>query len=574
MVWYFLLLMGMMVLIERARARRRAAGREQPQPQPAGAAGRNRDFRTNFEAAGLESAFLQPERPSIPRPPRPAPPPPAARVSESMSVVLRRQIPPRDEAPRSWLGGLPMLPDGIEWPRGINPERKDQGAVPLHFVAQIACADLPPELWGGLGPRSGWLRLFLNNNTCDCSDRGVWELIHSEELGSECQPPADLPVIHDGTYTGVSAWNRSHAVYPRWPVDLVSFGNTLRHEDQRSWPTPDAFETQLYPGQEVQRDPHKLPKLPPFARRVLDQALRAMVGSLREPVRDYPPSEAMCTQLASPTNWDLILTAPAERHARANARWIAEEAKRRGVEALSEAEQQAYLANEPNRVQALAALQVELDELRALLRECPTAEALLARREAGWAERLAWRGEVADWLEEWLGEIDPATLDQPLTPADRERLTMLEGAPPHVYWHVDQHRGFGEEPSYVGPRKVENSAWAQFTTQCDQAARDLAAEFYLDPQRRHLLPAEHLPAYEAWWRALDNNRPHRIGGYHDGVQSDAVEGPQDKLLLLQLATDDAMQFCWGDCGAVYAFIGTADLQAGRFEAAELHLECY
>jgi hypothetical protein len=74
--------------------------------------------------------------------------------------VLRRQVPPRDEAPSSWIGGLPMLPVNIDWPRARNSEYPDKGEIPLNFLAQIACSDLPHDLWGGFGPRDGWL-VFL-----------------------------------------------------------------------------------------------------------------------------------------------------------------------------------------------------------------------------------------------------------------------------------------------------------------------------------------------------------------------------------------------------------------------------
>ena len=417
-----------------------------------------------------------------------------------------------------------MLPDEIEWPRGVNPEKRDAGEVPLHFIAQIACADLPPGLWGGLGPRSGWLRLFQNNNTCDSEDRGVWRLIHTEELGSERQPPTDIGVIHDGMYTGGSRWTETRTTYPRWPVDLVKLGNTLRHEGQRSWPTPDQFETVLYPGKPVQTDAHQLPKLPIFSRRILDQALRDTIALLRRELQHTPISDAARSRLATPENWELI------RSARA----------------------------------------APLD----LLSAHPNAESLLARCEADRAAWLEWRTEVADWLEEWLGTLEPAGLDQPLTKADQARLDLLAEAPPQIQWFIDHHIGYPGHPEHVGPRKSEHSAFKLLTERAHRPARDVMGEYYLDPARRSLLPAEHLPTFEAWWRSLYSNRPHRMGGYHDGVQSDAIEGPQSKLLVLQLATDDAMQFCWGDCGAVYAFIRPDDLAAGNFDAAEFHLECH
>ncbi|MDZ4867620.1 MAG: DUF1963 domain-containing protein, partial [Alphaproteobacteria bacterium] len=78
--------------------------------------------------------------------------------------MLRRQIPIRAESPRSWIGGRPMMPAHVEWPRSISAEHPKKGERPLHFVAQIACADLPANLWAGLGPRHGWLLLFVDPN--------------------------------------------------------------------------------------------------------------------------------------------------------------------------------------------------------------------------------------------------------------------------------------------------------------------------------------------------------------------------------------------------------------------------
>lgn len=89
------------------------------------------------------------------RPPAPQPASSSSHEAETVTAVLRRQVPVRDEPARSWLGGLPMMPESVEWPRGVDDQYPERGAIPLHFLAQIACEDLPPELWGGRGPRSG-----------------------------------------------------------------------------------------------------------------------------------------------------------------------------------------------------------------------------------------------------------------------------------------------------------------------------------------------------------------------------------------------------------------------------------
>ena len=73
-------------------------------------------------------------------------------------------------------------------------------------------------------------------------------------------------------------------------------------------------------------------------------------------------------------------------------------------------------------------------------------------------------------------------------------------------------------------------------------------------------------------RQLTDNRPHRMGGYHDGLQSDPEPGPQSELLLFQLASDEAMHWNWGDGGAYFVTISPRDLAAGRFDRAEIRLE--
>ena len=65
-----------------------------------------------------------------------------------------------------------------------------------------------------------------------------------------------------------------------------------------------------------------------------------------------------------------------------------------------------------------------------------------------------------------------------------------------------------------------------------------------------------------------------MGGYHDGLQSDAVAGPVRELLLFQIATDSAMHWCWGDTGAYYVFVDPDALKALNFSSATMILECH
>ena len=192
---------------------------------------------------------------SDPPPSRAAPPvadaPPI--VEETVSVVLRRQVPVRfGEPPRSWLGGLPMMPAHVQWPTATTTDHRDRGRTPLHFVAQVACGDLPQELWGGLGPRTGWLLLFLNGEDWDVMENPeALQVIHITDLGPEREPPPGILPVHDETYTGPDyGFVRSQADVPslwrRWPVDLVPVRNHPVTSDRGVTITPARFASILY----------------------------------------------------------------------------------------------------------------------------------------------------------------------------------------------------------------------------------------------------------------------------------------------------------------------------------------
>lgn len=573
MTWCLVFFAALAFLWLRQRSRRTAQLRSGSGNRPEARTNvRRRDIRDNASLVEAESMPLQPEvavgasgRDSA-GPGGPTP----QRVSESVSVVLRRQIPPRDEAPRSWLGGLPMMPDCAEWPRGVNPEKADEGEVPLHFIVQICCADLPAELWGGLGPRAGWLRLFHNGNSCDCEDNGLWRFVYTEELGVERQLPAGIGVIHDGVYTGGSAWTKNRNSYPGWPIDLISVANTLRHEGQRSWPTPDDFESVLYPDFEVQRDRHRLPKLPPFSRRVLRDGLRAALSQFSKPMPESAVAENRVRMFSLPSNFALARTEPMQRELRAIEILAKRTAEASDVEAVQPDELAELIANTPH----ILSLRADRFASEMMFEKHCTPEAVIGEIEADHRAWIAWRQEVAHWLEEWLQGLQGDQLDCALNAEDLGRLHLLAGAPPSVRWEMRSEGGTSGNPGYLGLSRVEETVGNLHFGRSAASDQNELLEYYLDPARRKLLPAKYLPAFEAYWRSLYSNRPHRIGGYHDGVQSDAVEGPQERLLLIQLATDDAMQFCWGDAGAIYAMIKPADLAAGRFNDANLWLECH
>lgn len=568
MVWYilsFLFLAALAFLL--MRYLRQRSPDESPSTDMEEAlpgAHRRRDFREFARVAEAESVLPQPAEAYGAH----AGASPPTSVSESISVILRRQVPPRDEPARSWLGGLPMLPEDIEWPSGVNPENPDAGEVALHFIAQVCCADLPADLWGGLGPREGWLLLFVNGNSADNEDSGTWRVLHVPELGEEREPPADIGPIHDGIYTGSTGWTVRESSYPRWPVDLVCVPNELRIEEGRSLAAPADFASILYEGQPVAPEGRNSQKFEPFTWRCVVEALDSTIAHLRAPL---PPqaeryAQQMRQKLSEPGALEDIVPALERREAEFWQKQGAilnepEPSDLGPVERDRRANMRAYAATRAAGIQ----------EVAALLAANPTPDALIERLEQEAADE--WRAQAANHLQSCRSSLDQEDLDSPITAEDwegtRQQLTAHDTEIWALAWGHSEGSGL---PVTIERRKL--SVIEPLGSILSATSVAVATRYYFDPGKRGLIPADMLATLEAGWRRLYENRPHRMGGYHDGLQSDAQPGPAEMLLLMQFATDDPMQWLWGDCGAVYCFIRPGDLEDRTWDRAEFHLECH
>ena len=140
-------------------------------------------------------------------------------ASVPSGVLISSVYPPdsNDLNKFSHLGGVPSLPQGVEWPRAPN------GAA-LHFLAQIGLTTVPPSgIVDFQGkplpefPREGALYFFA-----DCATFGLWEqpeAAHRVLYSPNCrgirpvQPPSDL-VPHNAPEAVVLA-NTHHPYSPR-----------------------------------------------------------------------------------------------------------------------------------------------------------------------------------------------------------------------------------------------------------------------------------------------------------------------------------------------------------------------
>lgn len=126
------------------------------------------------------------------------------------AAIVRRSIWDFSRPYRSWVGGKPSLPSGVDWPVQIVNEKMFQA----QFLAQVCCEDLPEGIWDGAGPQSGWLVFFAGH------------VLYTTELGQDADPRA--PFI-DEVMASHAEWSHrnkkedSRALLRKAPVDLVRF---------------------------------------------------------------------------------------------------------------------------------------------------------------------------------------------------------------------------------------------------------------------------------------------------------------------------------------------------------------
>ncbi|WP_170333331.1 DUF1963 domain-containing protein [Ruegeria arenilitoris] len=131
----------------------------------------------------------------------------AARGNEPLSVRLVPQVPVRDvDAAAGWIGGGACLPIGTSWPILDSPTQ---------LLAQINCGKLPEDLWQGLGPREGWLAIFLDPVSFKLT------ALHFDQAGPFVpSPEVDQECYILGIDHSRRAPNRTWR-FTRWPVDIV-----------------------------------------------------------------------------------------------------------------------------------------------------------------------------------------------------------------------------------------------------------------------------------------------------------------------------------------------------------------
>jgi uncharacterized protein YwqG len=512
-------------------------------------------------------------------------------VMESISVVLRRQIPIRfNEEASSWIGGLPKMPVGMEWPHA-KPKK------PLHFVAQINCADLPRELWGGLGPRDGWLLLFADIEALtDQIKRPFARVIHVTELGPEVQPPTGLYWARNnlgdvsrlkGTLPGVQ---RRH--FRQWPIDLVKAaadtseltGSELygAPENDRSLGAPDSIAIDRpmtwrgaytilaglvkglsaegyernWAGNGGMLD-YPEPTLSDFNERYFErrpdveqadfhEACERLTAQMYEERRKgwmHRASQILDEQLA------LAIGGLADRRAKfAEAQAHGDIGEIRIAEQLIASAQESVAKHSDNRAY-----------LENLFAQYASEDDLVAEINRVGRAHLEWAQRTLDQLRALLDEAGKMDLDAPIKPAEWDDIAAKIASMKTVYWQKTYDTDL--------LRKVEHGVHYNISN----AVREEVLDVYTSPpSSADELGPDIIANLEPRLRHLEADRPHKLGGLIDSVYDDPLR--TDHILLFQIASDGATGWIMGDLGLLYVSIHRSDLEAGSFDNVKAWLE--
>jgi uncharacterized protein YwqG len=498
------------------------------------------------------------------------------RTGAQPSVVLRRQVPIRfDEPARSWFGGLPQMPDNIPWPRVAK-------GAPLHFIAQIACGDLPKQIWNGRGPRDGWLLLFVEVLQMeddsegllsllaealqgeDESERRLIRVLHIDRLGPERQPPDDMPTVRHALADHIGQFEPEirdgvPKLWRRWPVDLVVQQVPAPPTGDGKWEPAEVTGAELYGAPEDEENIDHFAEAEP---RPL--TWRGALYLIEELMRVFSKNLGA---LAKVPEWE-----PG---------WLARSIAKLEASVLQHA---AGVAEATTKLQCApeasptewANLEHYLCYQRVLLSEVEQRLADLARlsqqmTEDALAAEIARVGEAhLSWVETQRSELE--RMRRHILTQDLDALMGDES------WAAMKAKMVAAETEYwtsYGAMELRKMRSTMFDF-ADHGLKFALREDLLDLYSRSAAAQASIP--EALRAELEpklrhvsrSSTPHRMGGPRDVMQGWA--DPDDDDLLFQIGSDDAMGWMWGDLGALCVYLSPLYLKVRWFKRADARID--
>jgi hypothetical protein len=463
------------------------------------------------------------------------------------------------------------MPEDVAWPR------TEDGAA-LQFVAQVCCADLPKEMWGGIGPRDGWLLLFVDCYSMEDMeiDGSIVQVRHIPRLGPDREPPEDMGTYRNAMVDYIDYHTPTNRpgipkMWRRWPVDLVvqEVPEPEEHDGEMVWAPKRVDPEKLYGGP-VKREYLRLPmtaETRPLTRRGALLLLDGLVKHMDTDLRAARKPDGAAALVLEPG-----FVAGAMEKARARLDKAREELAR------NEAQLEARRAEAPADLAAIEArfqkgFQHDREWIGRLERNLVDlasyadlgGDAVLAAEvdQATQAHR-AWVLAQEGLVEELRAEVVTQDLDAAMSEAEWTIIQARLTAARTVQWYVDVRD--------QSARRSENDLLSRHLRAMEFALREDVLDLYTrDAAGRDMIPPDLLEELLPLLRDIGcGQAPHRMGGPHDVVQEPDTQG--DVTLLFQIYSDYPMGWMWADVGALFVQIKTSDLRAGRFDRIEARLE--
>ncbi len=107
---------------------------------------------------------------------------------------------------------------------------------------------------------------------------------------------------------------------------------------------------------------------------------------------------------------------------------------------------------------------------------------------------------------------------------------------------------------------------------------DYQLSHFISEETREQFSQQHFQLFDELYGQFNLAAEHKMGGYAYFIDADFRSSHphyhQYDMLLLQLLSDDKIDFMWGDCGNLKFFISTEDLTALDFSNVLLYCESY
>ena len=486
-------------------------------------AGRKAEAEASAAQLGVPEGFEAPTHDDESSPEIPEEPLPDDKLIELIeesatgALYLDRPYPPPHGESLSWFGGLPTLPDEMEWPIYVpdpKPDWRTNEPVPMHFLAQIDCAEFPDFEGRELLPESGILFFFAQTDWSNYDPPDVWKtfnvsrvLFHdgdTENLKARPVPEGIPPCYrtevehHYAWFDGKEPADELPCTFRKWPIEMKPF---------RSY-ADTHFTGNLAYEVSVQYDT--------LWRSMQEEALTEALGELThyELPESYFDNELQLPDDGFPYAWIGV-----DVFARIVRKDISD----------------SYSG--PRNV-IFDGEEVDSDEAG----------------KSEYIEQIV--GEATDWIA-------------------KAKATPYEAVPENsrqdfLDWIVRLTKPDASAPYHLRARDMNSNIWLKSRNEIISACLTHSA------QSAALIPAETVEAARPEQTAFAtvyrrDYKRHQLFGSPASAQ-DAHWRTGKEVLLLQLDSDDRMNWMWGDLGTLQFWIKLDDLAARRFDRACGHLD--